>query len=153
MSGTPRQFALDEARALTVLKWDLGDAPMADAPGPEENWSPDLPDGWRANYDDGTETASLIESALAAGVLVAPQGCKLVWQLEPDGDGDYYRWLLDIETPAPLIIGDHGTEMRWLGGGDDCRGVESAMNVLREAHRAGNDLLGQLANFVKAASQ
>jgi hypothetical protein len=132
----------------------MGDNPRDEEPGSEENWSPDLPVGWRANYDDdGTETANLIMSAFESGVLVAPEGCRLVWQIELDGDGDYYRWLLEIETPAPLIIAEPGTPMSQLGGGDDCRGVESAMNVLRDARGAGSNLFGQLANFVRAATQ
>ena len=125
---------------------ECGPDPPADAGVPPVTMT------WRPR-DVGEEdgTFLLVRGAQESGVLHGPPGADLDFEYIDDGDGGYYRYILHLNEPRPLIIASHPEEMTHLGD-PDATSVNAAMAILTEAQYIANRLLNDLAVYIAAAS-
>jgi hypothetical protein len=146
----------DCGHAVARSEWAAGFTVCERCPGASE-WA-DVPmaeigNDYCAALDDDpcNDTSELVNTALAAGIIgdsvVDPQhqDPSLIWTFESDGDGDGYRWHLYLDAASGLVLATPLEAMRHMGGGSDLDGLDSAMEVLRDAEREGNAMLTRLA--------
>ena len=84
-------------------------------------------------------------------VMECPQGAALDLEHLDDGDDWCFRFVLSLDTPAPLLIAGPPRAISQLRQGATC-GIEAAMSILDQAEMAGNTLLSQLALYVAKAT-
>lgn len=97
--------------------------------------------------EDGTFL--LVRAAQEAGALHGPPGVELDFEYVDDGDGGYYRYILRLADPRPLLLASPPEEMARLGE-PDAIGLNAAMAILAEAVETANQLLTDLAAYVAA---
>ncbi|TDD23804.1 hypothetical protein E1287_38620 [Actinomadura sp. KC06] len=132
-------------RAVMSCEMDDGHDPIGtDLPPIGMAWQP-------RNVGEEDTAFLLIRSAQEAGVLNRPERAELDFEYVDDGDGGYYRYLLRIDAPAPLIVASAAEEMRHLGN-PDAVGIDAALAILREAAGAGNLLSQQMSAFITAVT-
>jgi len=148
----PEPFSLNEEAAWiwlinTVFEYESG----VDT-GLDTGERPPIGVAWHPReVGEEDTTFLLIRGAQEGDVLTAPPGVELDFEFIDDGDGGYYRYLLCIHEPAPLITASDAEEMRRLGE-RDATGIDAALAILREAVDAGNSTYRQLSTFVAATS-
>lgn len=147
------RFTLNEREAsewLTrvVVANELGEC---DPDPPTDAGVPPVTMTWRPR-DVGEEdgTFLLVRGAQETGVLHGPPGADLDFEYIDDGDDGYYRYILRLNEPRPLVIASHPEEMRHLGD-PDAAGINAAMAILAEAQDIANRLLNELAAYIAAA--
>lgn len=149
------EFVLDEERADQWLVSAIVAREMGDVDEVDMAASSDLPPvgmAWRPSAVGEEDTAFLlVHAAQQAGVLVAPAGVHLRFELLDDGDDGIYRFLVDIAAPVPLTLASAAEEMRLLGE-PGTTGLAAAMGLLREAVEVANLLLERLSAFITATS-
>jgi len=156
-TGKPARFTLDETKAAewigkcVALCEDYSAGAPATAVGLIDSVSTDYD---QRDYDSHSATGELVSAAHGAGVITGPG--EILWDFLADDSGDVgYRWLVDLGNPAlasGLRLADLYEDLRHLGDRDAEDGATAALSVLREAVRAGNDMLGQLDAYVAAAT-
>lgn len=149
--ASPARFTLDEVRAAEWIAESVtqaGDGPMVGEDGYDDGL-PAIGSGWRPWQDDGCATSDLLSLARAAGVITCPPGTAIEYEQVTDQDGGGYRWLVFLGGEGPrLILADAFTDS-WT----EAVGVGAALEMLRDAVSAGNELLGDLDRYTAAAAR
>lgn len=145
-------FTLDEPHArewLTrvVVTNELGECspdPQLDGDPPPitMTWQPRA-----VGEEDGTFL--LVRAAQETGALRGPPGAELDFEYVDDGDGGYYRYILRLADPKPLLLASPLEEMALLGD-PDAIGINAAIAILAEAMDTANQLLTDLATYIAA---
>lgn len=149
--GSPARFTLDEVRAAEWIAQGVtqaGDGPVEGEDGYDESLPP-ISTGWQPWQDDGCTTSDLLSCARAAGVITCPPGAAIEYEQVTDQDGGGYRWLLFLGDEGPrLILADAFTDS-WT----QAAGAGAALEMLRDAVTAGNELLGDLDRYTTARAR
>jgi hypothetical protein len=147
--GSPGRFTLDESRAAEWISRGVtqtDDGPMDG----EDGYGGGLPavsTGWRPWQDDGCATSDLLSLAQAAGVITGPPGAAIEYEQVTDQDGGGYRWLVFLGGEGPRLILADAFSDSWT----KAAGAEAALEMLRDAATAGNELLGDLSRYKTAS--
>jgi len=141
--GSAARFTLDEKQAAAWLERATRQADGVSAlDGQDHDDSlPDISGGWCPSHDGHSGTVSeLLHIARAAGIITCPPGWEVAYEYASDVDGDGYRWLLvSGDERRPVILADAFNDAF-----PSSTGAEAALDLLREAVTAGNELLGDL---------
>ena len=104
-----------------------------------EDGLPDITAGWRPASQRGGTVAELLDTAEAAGVLRCPPGWRIRC-IHGDTGSDSHQWLLVSTGPARPQALPGPLTSPWPDG----TGAEVALELLRQAVAAGNQLLAML---------
>ena len=138
-AGGAGRFTLDEEQAPAWLQRATRQSDTLD--GHDHDSLPDISAGWCPSRDGHSGTVSeLLYAAQAAGIITWPPGWKVAYEYASDADGHGYRWLMiSGDEHRPVILADAFNDTF-----PDSTGAEAALDLLREAVTAGNELLGDL---------
>jgi hypothetical protein len=153
------EFTLDEQAtrhwlALTVTYRDAEQAgrqlPATAGIDPDTQLPEDITSTWNPKWaeDQGSSTDNLLGCAQETGVVARPAGAQVSFEWFEDGDGGYYRYLVEVTGPdrQRLRLASCAQPVYKLIA-DEEKGVDAAMIVLEEAVGEANHLLRQLEAF------
>ena len=149
--GSPARFTLSEPRAGEWIACGVKQADDGLMEG-EDGYDEGLPSigtGWRPWQDDGCATSDLLSLAQAAGVITGPPGTALEYEQVSDQDGGGYRWLVFLGDEGPRLILADAFSDSWT----KATGAVAALEMLRYAVTAGNELLGDLDRYMIAGAR
>ena len=148
--GKPARFALDESKAAEWLAADVAKYEAYEAGESSDPAEVEIgPDYDPQEQYDGHDTQSILYYARANGCVTGPGSVE--FDYVDDGDAGY-TWLVYLDGPGDLKLSTYYAKMKHLGEGCG-KGAPGALGVLRQAVRAANGLLDDLAAYIAAQSQ
>jgi hypothetical protein len=150
-AASAARFTLDETRAarwLARATRQAGGGSALDGPGRHDSHLPHIGAGWQPALDRHSgPVAELIHLARDTGIITRPAAWNIGYEYATGPDGPGYRWLLvSSDESLPLILADAFSDS-W----PDSAGAEAALDLLRDAVTAGNELLADLERYAAAA--
>ncbi len=149
-AASAARFTLDEARAASWLARagrQAGGGAAVDGLDRDDSRLPHIGAGWQPALDGHSgPVAELIYLARDTGIITCPAAWGIGYEYASGPDGRGYRWLLvGSDENLPLILADAFSDS-W----PDSAGAEAALDLLRDAVTAGNELLADLERYAAA---